>query len=206
MAQNLKFLPTISTAICSSWVRNVQGAGLRRKLAALSNAKVSEYNDGDGKEDSAERLLSVVQGRLWKMMQTGLYDEGAVKKLWRKDGGDDTGNSNSNEEGCEDEDLLGENGGYENIDREGNLENYIEEELMDDEKEPVFEDLLRDYEDRDSDDGLLEYLEEQQRLAVEAETDEMVFGSGSEGGRCDEVEEEELLLLGDGRQEENMLL
>jgi hypothetical protein len=176
MAHNSKFLSTISHAICSSWMRSVQGVVLRRRLIALSNAKVSEFHHGDGEGGSTERLMSVVQGRLWRMMQRTLHDEEAVKKLWKNHEGAGTENANMNEEMCEDEDLLGENGSLENSDMKADhLEDYTGEEFMDEDEELLFGDLLVGGEDQESDDGLLDYLEEQERLAVEAETEEMLF-------------------------------
>lgn len=209
MAQNAKFLPTISNAICVSWVKNVQGVHLRQKLVALSRSRVSEYCEGGGDEGSEERLVRVVQGRLWTMMQRALYDEGAVKKLWKNDDGPGAENTTMNEEVYEYEDLLGENGGY-NIDaEEKNLEDVIGEEFMDDDEELLFDDLQRGNEDHDSDDGLLDYLENQEKLSVEAETDEMLFGTDWEEirrGKVEEYEENEILLLDGIGQEESMLL
>ena len=88
-------------------------------------------------------------------------------------------------------------------------EDVISEEFMDDGEELLFEGLQRHNEDHDSDEGLLDYLDKQEKLIVEAETDEMLFGAGWEGIRPGEVnyeEEKEILLLGDVSQEESMLL
>ena len=203
MAQNSKFLPTISNAICSSWVRNVQGVVLRQKLIMLSNAKVSEYHNGNGEKGSAERLVSVVQARLWRMMQRTLCDGEAAKKLWKKHEGQEDEHSNMKEDDCGDEDLLGENGHDEDIHmRKDRLEDFVG---MDDDDELLFGELLggRDHE---STNGLLENLGEQERLAVEAET-EMLLGSDPNRTSPDEVDEEdELLLLSVGTPVERMLL
>ncbi len=191
MAHNSKFLPTISHAICSSWFRNVQGVVLRQRLGSLSSAKVSEYYDGNGEEGSAERRLSVVQGRLWKMMQRTLYDEIAVKRLWTKDESLSAENTDLNEEICEDEDLFCENG------TAGRLKEYVEEDFMDDPEELLFEDVLNRQDDPESDGGILDYLDEKERLATEAETEEMLFGSGRDWGAWRETKgEDELLLFG----------
>jgi hypothetical protein len=208
MAHNSKFLPTISNAISSSWVRNVQGVGLRQRLVALSNAKVSDYSDGEGEDGSVGRLAAVVQARLWKMMQTRLYEEGAVKKLWRKDDDVYSASTTINEDEGGDEDLLGQNGAIED-DGIGdasrrNFEDFIGGEFMDSDND-LFDDLLGENEESGSDDGLLGYLEEQERMAVETETDEMLFGPGCDGRRDEEVEEDPLLLE-DSSEEESMLL
>ena len=68
----------------------------------------------------------------------------------------------------------------------------------------LFDDLLGENEESGSDDGLLGYLEEQERMAVEAETDEMLFGPGYDDRRDEEVEEDPLLL--EDSSEESMLL
>lgn len=201
MAHNSKFLPTISDAICSSWVRNVQGVVLRQKLVALSNAKVSEYHDGDGEDGSAERLVSVVQARLWRMLQRTLYDEDAAKKLWKKNKGQGAENPNMEAKESGDEDLLGENRGEKTINTKADrFADCIREDFMDDNEELLFEDLLAGGIDRESDDGLLDYFEDQERLAIEAETEGMLFGSGRDRRLCNAADDEdELLLLGDGR-------
>lgn len=207
-AQNSKFLPTISNAISSSWVRNVQGAGLRKKLVALSNARVSEYHDGDGEVGSGNRLVAVVQGRLWRMMQRTLFDEGAVKKIWKRDVEVDIGNSKVEGNERQDDDNLGKSQSEDDGDAEDkNFEDYIGEELMEDQDELLFEEFLEEQRAYESDDGLLEYLKEQERLAVDTETDEMLFGCAWEGGGCDGMDErEEQLLPRISSQEESMLL
>ena len=213
MAQNSRFLPTISNAICSSWVRNVQGAGLRKKLAALSNSRVSEYHDGDGEVGSADRLVAVVQGRLWRMMQRALFDEGAGRRIWKRDGSDEevgVGNSGVHREGRQGGgDVEEEKQDEDDGDAESkNFTDYIGEEMIEEEDGLLFAEIPANQGDDESDDGLLEYLVEQERMTVEVETDGMLFGTGAwEGGRCEDMKEpKEQLLLGGSSQEEGMLL
>ena len=180
--------------------------GLRQRLVALSDAKVSEYSDGEGEKGSVERLTAVVQARLWKMMQTKLYEEGAVKKLWRMDDNVDTASTTITEDEGGYEDLLGQNAAIENdgiADASRNFEDFVGEEFMDGDDD-LFDDLLGENEEGGGDDGLLVYLEEQERMAVEAETDEMLFGPGCDDRRGEELEEDPLLL--EDSSEEGMLL
>ena len=208
MAQNSKFLPTISNTICSSVVRNVQGAVLRQNLIALSNGKVSAYHDGDGEQGSAGRLANVVQARLWRMMQRTLWNEDAVKKLWKRDEVSMAEDFTRKEDDCEDDDLLGNNSADRNIDtKEDFLDECTLEEFMNNDEESLFEDLLSAEDDRENDDDLLHYFQEQERLAVEAETEEMLFGSEGDLVRCAEVgQEEETLFLEDDSYVERMLV
>lgn len=205
MAHNSKFLPTISNAVSSSWVRNVQGVGLRQKLVALSNSKVSEYHEGNSEDGSVGKLAAVVQGRLWTMMQKALYDESAAKKLWRKEADLDAESTNTSEEGYEDEGMLSKNEGEQHVDgKERDLDDHAGENSMDD--DDLFNDILKRKEDRGSNDGLLDYFGEQERLAVETETEEMLFGSDFEPERSEVEEIDEILLFREGSQEESMLL
>jgi hypothetical protein len=142
ITHNAKFLPTISNAICSSWVRNVQGPRLRRKLVTLSESNVSEFmNDYEGEESGlVESLSAVVQGSIWAMMQRRLFDAGAAKKLkWVSEDGFQRALHE------EDPDLLGNS-------------------FMDDDEESLFQQLLDIDGDAATDeyrDELLHYFEEE---------------------------------------------
>ena len=202
MAHHSRLLPTVSNAICSSWVRNVQGVVLRQKLVALSNAKVSQYQNGEGEEGSASRLSSVVLARLWRMMQRTLYDEDAGKRLWKEDKDQEAVTAAKNEEGSEDEDLLGEYRNEKSID----IKTDRLEDFMDAEEESLFEDLLEG-DCQNGDIGLLDYLEEQEKIAVEKETEDMLFGGDDNGMICEGVDyEQDMLLLVDDGYVENMLV
>ena len=206
MAHNSKFLPTISNAVSSSWVKNVQGVGLRQKLVALSNSKFSEYHEDNGEDGSVQNLAAVVQGRLWAMMQKALYNECAAKKLWKKETEFNAENTNTNEKDCEDENILGGNGGGQHISgKEGSLDDHTREKFMDDDDD-LFNDLFEGNEGRGVDDGLIDCFEDQERLAVEAETEEMLFGSDFESGGSGMEEIDEILLFQEGNEEEIMLL
>lgn len=201
MAHNSRFLPTISRAISSSWVRNCQGPGLRAKLLELANKELPMsdhgYTSQAGERGSMERLSAVVQVGAWTMMQRKLSDPAVAGRLrWERldarkpADGDDQG---------VDEDLLGpgEIEGRLDISPEGDngMEWFIDDEYMDDDEELLFDDTSAE------DQGLLGYFDEMERLAVERLTDEMLFGS-------EEWEDEgsDMMLLLDGEAEETMLL
>ena len=57
----------------------MQGPGLRRKLVELSKVPVDDQSAST--EGSVERLSSVVQTRVWSMMQRALFDPSAARKL-----------------------------------------------------------------------------------------------------------------------------
>lgn len=186
MAHNSKFLPTISNSICSSWARNVQGKGLRVKLLDLSNMHVLRPADAvrDLPRGSVERLTAVVQGRIWSLMQRTIFDPSSSKKL-RWDDSDAGAAIEDDEE--EEFDLLQEKESDQSPTlnrRQSGVESY-----MDEEEELLFSELWKEG-TPESDDGLLSYFEEQERKAVELETDEMLFGD-------EKVDKEDELLLHD---------
>jgi hypothetical protein len=158
---------------------------------------------GEHREVTAERLASVVQARLWAMMQRKLYNSAAAKVAFNPRPSEKT--TAEVKEVGEDYDLLdemGDNseslGGKSMID---DLEDFMKDEFGDAEE---FEDLLGV--DDTVDDDLLAYFEasERERLDVEHKTDEMLFGSS-----CDDDWEEDdmdMLLLELGSDNESMLL
>jgi hypothetical protein len=119
------------------------------------------------------------------MMQRKLYDPSNAAKIWRK--------STSQENPPDDEclDLLGMLGeGEENpviTDLSGFSENELDE----------FEDLLSG-----DDEELIEYLEKRERLYIERETDEKLFGGTWEE---DEDDEKKVSLL-DGEAGSDIML
>jgi hypothetical protein len=151
--------------------------------------------DGAGEAGSSGRLAAIVQARLWGMMQRKLYDPTAARKMLQK----------SSEQHIAKVDEVGD-------DECPNLLGKLEEEY-----ETGFVDLLGnvvgdDFEhllmgDEEDEEGLLDYLEasENERLAIEQETEEMLFGNG-----WDECDEEDLLFQNENNNgntgEEELLL
>jgi hypothetical protein len=149
--------------------------------------------DGAGEAGFSGRLAAVVQARLWGMMQRELYDPSAARKMLQKSseaakvdqvGDDDCPNlfgTLKDDEESQFVDLFGNVGGDD-----------FEHLLMGDEKD---------------EDGLLDYLEdsERERLAIEQETEEMLFGNG-----WDQNDEEDLLFQNENNNgntgEEELLL
>lgn len=106
------------------------------------------------------------------MMHQKLYDPSDAAKIWRKSTSRDASGEDD-----ESPDLLGTLN-EEDVLKTGKVTefgNFGEDEVED------FEDLLpRDDED------LLEYMEERERLSIERETEEMLFGGGWAGSLTDE--------------------
>ncbi|KIM95222.1 hypothetical protein OIDMADRAFT_183828 [Oidiodendron maius Zn] len=174
MAHNSRFLPTVSSAISLSWVRNCQGPGLRRKLLELSNLSppgpdygyIAQY----GEQGSVERLNAVVQSKVWGMMQRKLSDPAICGKIkWESV---DPTSIVDTEDPFIDEDLLG------SCDTEKGVgvdvivsEEFIEDVYIDD------DDLLL-FDSFSDDEGLLSYFDEMEKIEVEKQTNEMLFSSG----------------------------
>ncbi|PVH81768.1 hypothetical protein DL98DRAFT_570905 [Cadophora sp. DSE1049] len=86
IAGHSRFLPTISHALSASMPQNIQTPSLRRKLLQLSNLGPSQFPDPNshaGHPGTGERLSSVVQSRLWSMMQRKLFETAAGQRNWR---------------------------------------------------------------------------------------------------------------------------
>jgi hypothetical protein len=132
---------------------------------------------------ASAQLAAVVQSRLWAMMQRRLFDCTDPPKIWKKFTLHDIPAE-------EDEfpDLLG------TLAERDRLGDGIPTRLDDFEEDEIdeFEDLLS----RD-DDALFEYMEQQEILSVERETEEMLFRAGWDGNWMD-GEDEYLLDGGDG--------
>lgn len=196
VGHNSKYLPTLSNALCSSLVRNVQGPGLRRKLLLLSNSGISDVQDGGhtGIEGSVERMTSVVQGKVWRMIQNGLFDSRAAKKLRWIDPSTKVG---------EDQDILSDVWEDDDLLAEQKCEiadDQLGFDFVFDDDELLFDDLVRYGHDQEDGDGLLYYPEEQERREVEMETDEMLFGEERE------YEDDCLLFEEDHFENDSMLL
>ncbi len=122
------------------------------QLATSSPSSLATDAQGSEESGASERLSVVVQGRLWATMQSKLYDPATARKLWQQ---------SEVEPG-----TIGEQEEFEDlVEMKGEMD--IDQD----------EDLLGDLAD-DNFDDLLECLEERERLAVERETDEMLFGNG----------------------------
>jgi hypothetical protein len=166
MARNAHFLPTISHAISISWLRNIQSPSLRAKLGRLANSPTSALTNAsrieNGEKGTAARLAAVVQSRLWSMMQRTSYDPSDAAKIWKKSTLQDVF-----AEEHETPDLLG------TLEEQNIVKGRVVTELGEFEEDDldVFEDLLLG-----DDDELLEYMEARERLSVERETEEMLFG------------------------------
>ncbi|KAH8754680.1 hypothetical protein F5882DRAFT_469304 [Hyaloscypha sp. PMI_1271] len=188
MAHNAHFLPSISHAISVSWPRNIQSPTLREKIFRLGQSRTSSLTNEtrieDGGERSTARLTAVVQSRLWGMMQRKLYDPSDTAKIWRKTTLQD---NPVQEDECPD--LLETMG--EPDEMGGQVATKRDDFGGDDAGD--FDDLLS----RD-DDELLEYMEERERLSIERETEEMLFGS--------EWDEDDACLLDDEAGSDAMLL
>jgi len=200
MAQNSRFIPTISHAMSVSWPGNVQSPTLRRKLIDLANSLPSQLlEDNQDQIDhigTAQRLATVIQARLWGMMQRKLYDASAAKKIWRK-----TSKRESNDRNEEEPDL------FDIIDEKekSRVEDSVIgewEDLLAGDDHDEFDDLLAE----DQDDEFMDLLDdaESERRAVERETDEMLLGDEDGWGEKEDISGEQFLLH-DG-ESEGMLL
>jgi hypothetical protein len=151
--------------------------------------------EGAGEAGMSGRLAAVVQARLWGMMQRKLYDPTAARKMLQKSFGEHL-KVDDVEGGPECPNLLGTL----NDDEESQFIDLIGNVGGDD-----FDHLLM--EDEEDEEGLLDYLEdsEKERLAIEQETEEMLFGNG-----WDESDEDDLLFQNENHDrnsgEEELLL
>ncbi|RDL37994.1 uncharacterized protein BP5553_05427 [Venustampulla echinocandica] len=174
MANNVRFIPTISQAISSTLLRNVQSPSLRKKLIGLANLATStpqKQNMGPAYEASG-CLAAVAQARLWSMMQRKLYDPSESKKLsWKTSYSADQATAIECEDQQPFEDLLvqvrDENGQATEDLFKGDPEELIEGEFSDIGDD--FEDLLDDI--GDDDDELLEYLDKIETGRMKARED-----------------------------------
>jgi hypothetical protein len=199
MAHNARFLPTISNAICGTWVQNGQGAALKKKLRMLAKSEAPIWANEDLEEEAIgvkrthQRLAAVVQSSLWGMMQRKLFDHAAVRKLSCR--ATDVG-SDSKAPQDDGGDLLEAAEKLDGDDVEGDFETFIGHDSAS-AGEGSFEDLLEEEDDGELLGWFNEDKMERERLAVEQETDEMVFGNGWDGDDGKEVhgEVEEVLPL-----------
>jgi hypothetical protein len=154
---------------------------------SLPSLLTDEIHDGDGESGEMTRIAAVVQSRLWGIMQRKLYDPSDAAKIWKKPRLEEYP---AKDEGINMLDALKEATGV-----AGQTMIKLGEFLGDEMDE--FEDLLSS-----CDDELLGYLEERERLSIERETDEMLFGSGWDG---DEQEQQNAWLL-DGEAVNGIML
>ncbi|RDW60689.1 hypothetical protein BP6252_12072 [Coleophoma cylindrospora] len=176
MNQNAQFLSSISQAICVSWTKNAQSPSLRQKLFQLADSVPShgnESNRGLGATGATDRLTSVVQLRLWTMMQRKLYDPSAARHLRLSD----HHSCQSEPEAANFEDLL------QNHKASKDSDTCLEDE--EDSASSVFHDGLADFE-YDEEVDLLAAQEEKERQSTERETDIMLFDEQSTDHEDDE--------------------
>ncbi|KAG4443375.1 hypothetical protein IFR05_001164 [Cadophora sp. M221] len=86
MAGNSRLLPTISYAISVSLPQNVQTPSLKRKLLQLANMdqpRLASLEQEPGQPGTTQRPSSVLQSRLWEMIQRKIFDNSAGRKLWQ---------------------------------------------------------------------------------------------------------------------------
>jgi len=144
--------------------------------------------DEAGEAGSSRRLAAVVQARLWGMMQRRLYDPSAARKMLRKSSGEHIAKV---DEAGEDE-CPNIHGTLEEDDEAGFVD------LIGNVGGEDFEHLLLG--DEEDEEGLLDYLEnsEKERLAIEQETEEMLFGNV-----WDESDEDDLLFQNENDNRNN---
>lgn len=169
---------------------NVQTPSLRRKLVQLFNTDPSPFPDHPvevGKLGNSQRLSSVVQSRLWAMMQRKLYDGTAAQKLWRQT----STNERLDNDDDEFEDILRAMGEKDAWQAGRQAGRGVRDDLSgdgmlftDDEADELLLGEENDWNDSDL-----------KRRAIELETDEMLFAS--EWGGADE--DEDMLLLDSDR-------
>lgn len=174
VSHNACFLPRISYSISLSFARNMQSPALKKKLSQLANSSTLFFADNDeekyGSDGSSQRALAAVEARLWAMIHRCVYNPAAAQKI--------PALATDLEE--EDEDLLeGAERPRAAVGHDADFEdaNSAFEDLLEDEWDE-WNDLLAG----EDDEILLGNDEERERLAVEQETDEMLFGG------CDEDE------------------
>ncbi|QSZ31589.1 hypothetical protein DSL72_001156 [Monilinia vaccinii-corymbosi] len=217
VAHNSHYIPRI-VQMMTSLARSAQTPSLRQKLAQIANFPTSEFtNDRDdarinGGLGSEKRLAAVIQARLWSMMQRTLHDPLAARQATNKRSSRE--NAFLAEENDVYDDLL------ETIGTENDMEDLKMEEddfrwVIDDDcsEKSAFDSILSDYDgtlgdefdDLLDDEGEILLSDEvRERLEIESETEEMLFG------RCWQAEDDEqydnLLLVVEGSSQDELLL
>jgi hypothetical protein len=187
VAHHSKLVPTIAHAIMN---RNWNSPELRSKLAGLSRQNPSDLHEDGLGETAQSRLHSIIQRRIWAMMQRKLFDPTAAGKLrW------ESPSSRSTEEPRVevDEDLLG--GGKENDTDSGMMigeDEFNEYEFPDVDTEDSFQNVLADASFL-SDDGMLLTATEHQTMW---DTEEMLFGDGEREIDLFSDDEDESMIFG----------
>ncbi|KUJ06587.1 uncharacterized protein LY89DRAFT_790442 [Mollisia scopiformis] len=190
MAHHSRFLPTITIALSVTLPKNVQSPSLKKKLEQIASIPISPLvgEDPSDNVDGSDSLSRVIQTSLFSMMQRTLYHPPATRKLWKEPKPATDVSSKSQDSDSSPDLLEDENPGSSNWDE------ILAHFTSDDD----FDDLL--YGDDEDELDLLDESE-RERLAIERETDEMLFGDGWDG-----EEEDEFLLSGGESDGENMLL
>ena len=170
MSHNAKLLPTICNAMSCSLARNAQGLGLRAKLLLILEAETHAHTPQPKRTNPKSAIDSVIQSRIWRMMQRTINDTSAARTLvWDKP---------KNEaieftEQSGDLDLLEESPSTKETSK---FESLLDSEFIETDVEDVCEMLLGESENRD-DDGLLDYFDDMESQVIKRETEEMLFSS-----------------------------
>ncbi|KAH8589929.1 hypothetical protein B0O99DRAFT_635679 [Bisporella sp. PMI_857] len=204
MTHNAKFLPTICNAISASWVRSVQGPGLMRQLQELAweeRDPILYSGTTSGQKGTIEYLRSVVQARVWSMMQQTLFDPSAARKLrWENL---KAGRHPQHNEREDNDTNSFDNRNATCIDIRSWIGDNREDEFLGD-VEDIFDALPKETCDSRRENGLLGYLIAMEQENIEKEMEEVIFGAlaacdvetDSEAGRPEIIYD----------SEENMLL
>ncbi|KAG9228650.1 hypothetical protein BJ875DRAFT_547584 [Amylocarpus encephaloides] len=208
IANNARFLPTISCTISASWPRNVQSPTLRRKILGLSKvgcrwSQVGEDSIQD--RHNPEGLANAVQSILWSMMRRKLFRISAMHSLFRKS---DTRSVEIHESQVyEDKDLLEPYSVGEMV-NPGDIGTEYDPIIKEGDKDEVrdFNDLLAGNICDDGGGDLLAFFDdvERERIQTEQETEEMLFGDawGHASGHDSDFD----MLLDPGVEEDFMLI
>jgi hypothetical protein len=197
MAYNFRFLPGIVRFTANPLPEHLQPPFLKEKMAQLAAMPISPIPgyDTSPSMDTNEHITRVVETRLFTMMQQKLYDPIATRKVWKKakDEIDHEGPRDENE----DPELL-------DLDESPAGNNEWDDLLARFTSDEEFNDLLFGEDEGDEDDDLLDEAE-RERLEIERQTDEMLFGDG--GYKDEDEEKEDPYILSGGESEgENMLV
>jgi hypothetical protein len=174
-------LSIISRSISTTILHNAQSPTLQKKLTALAeipSLSQSSWLDSPTPDPSqSEKIASGIQHQLWATMQRSLFDQAALKRIWRTE-------SDLKSTAEEDPflDLL----------EETLFGQEIRAEEIDNFSDSDFEDLLQHKDEIAGSQNSLDV----ELLAIEKDTEEMLLGCMY----VDEISEDEDLLDGGGEE------
>ncbi|KAG9245484.1 hypothetical protein BJ878DRAFT_15293 [Calycina marina] len=198
MSHHARLLPGVSRTIAISCIRTGQGNSLTaQSLTPPQMQPTTSFTSNSETYDGSYRAIkSVIQCRVWKMMQQTLSHPYAGKTLrWSN-----TTATIDNDQPADDCDLFAEC--LEDNDSFSEFEDLLETNFMDEEEEKMLEMLFE--EPSGNRDRWPDYFEDVERREIEAETEDMLFGEGSVFG-LEEADEDELLLVDGYEDDESML-